>query len=169
MIIGKISGARTLDNPDETWCVEAAAVTRSQARKSTESKPLKVGEATNQMAVTKDKLIQLQGEDPSPSKYMTKEAPLVRNGKEISHAKRKRILYRITKKIYVEKGDKARTGNDEKDLKIAANAEMLMNEEIPSIDEDSLLELGTYKQKEDVSDVKLETELDDSQSRHCKP
>ena len=41
---------------------------------------------------------------------------------------------------------------------------MLSDEEIPSIDEDSLLELGTCKQKEDASDVKLGTELDDSQS-----
>ena len=39
LIIGNILGARTPDNPDETWCVEAAAVTQSQARKSTESKP----------------------------------------------------------------------------------------------------------------------------------
>ena len=103
LIIGNISGARALDDPDETWCVEAAAVIRSQARKSTESKPLKVAEATNQMAVTKDKLIQLQGEDPSVLKYMTKEAPLVRNGKEISHVKRKGTLYRITKRVDVGK------------------------------------------------------------------
>ena len=83
--------------------MEAAAVTLSQARKSTESKPFKVAEATNQMAVTKDKLIQLQGQDPSLSKYMTKEAPLVKNRKEINHVKRKGVLNRITKKIDVEK------------------------------------------------------------------
>ena len=59
LIIGNIPGARAPDNPDEARCVEAAAVTRSQARRSTESKPLKVVEATNQMTVTKDKLIQL--------------------------------------------------------------------------------------------------------------
>ena len=65
LIIGDIPGARSPDDPDETWCVEAAAFTRSQARKSTDSKPLKVAEETNQMAVTKNKLlIQLQGEDP---------------------------------------------------------------------------------------------------------
>ena len=34
---------------------------------------------------------------------MTKEAPLVRNGKEISHVKQKEIFYRITKKVDVEK------------------------------------------------------------------
>ena len=59
LIVGNIPGARAPDDPDETWCVEAAAFTRSQARKSTESKPLKVAEATNQTPVTKDKLIQL--------------------------------------------------------------------------------------------------------------
>ena len=57
LIIGNIPGARAPDNPDETWCVEAATVTRSEVRKRTESKPLKVAEATNQMAVTKNKLI----------------------------------------------------------------------------------------------------------------
>ena len=45
LIIGNIPGARVPDDPDKTWCVEAAAVTLSQARKSTESKPLKVTEA----------------------------------------------------------------------------------------------------------------------------
>ena len=103
LIIGNIPGARAPDDPDETWCVEAAAVTRSQPRKSTESKPLKLAKAMNQMAVTKNKLIQLQGENPSLSKYMTEEAPLVRNGKEISHVKRKEILYRITKGVDVGK------------------------------------------------------------------
>ena len=109
------------------------------------------------MDVTKDKLVQLQGEDPSLSKYMTKEAPLVKNGKEISHVKRKGILNRTTEKIDVEKEDEARIGNEKEDLKILASAEMLVNEEMLSIDKDSLLELGTYKQKENVSE--LETEL----------
>ena len=61
--------------------------------------------------------------------------------------------------------DEAKTGNEEEDLNIAAGAEMSLDEEIPSIDKDLLLELGTYKQKQDVSDVKLGTELDESQSR----
>ena len=103
LIIGNIPGARAPDNLDETWCVKAAAVTRSQATMSTETKPVKFAEVTNQMVATKNKLIQLQGEDPSLSKYMTKEAPLVRKGKNISHVKRKGSLYRITKKIDVEK------------------------------------------------------------------
>ena len=47
LIIGNIPGARAPNDPDETWCVEAAAVTRSQARKSAETKPLKVAEATS--------------------------------------------------------------------------------------------------------------------------
>ena len=45
---------------------------------------------------------------------------------------------------------------------------MLLDEEIPGIDEDLLLELGIYKQKEDASDVKLGTELDDSQSQQLQ-
>ena len=103
LIIGNILGARAPDDPDETWCVEATAVTRSQARKTTESKPLKVAEATNQMSVTKNKLIQFQREDPSLLKYMTKETPLVKNGKEINHENQKGILYRITKRVDVGK------------------------------------------------------------------
>ena len=38
----------------------------------------------------------------------------------------------------------------------------------PGIDEDPLLEFPTYKQKKDVSDVKLGTALDDSQSRQLQ-
>ena len=60
LIIGNILEARAPDDPDEIWCVKAKAVTRSQARMSTETKPLKVAEVTNQMAVTKNKLTQLQ-------------------------------------------------------------------------------------------------------------
>ena len=51
---------------------------------------------------------------------------------------------------------------------MAASAEMLLDEEIPNIDEDLLLELGKYKQKENVGDVKLGTELDDSQSQQLQ-
>ena len=36
LIIENIPGARASNDPDKTWCVEAAAVTRSEARKSTE-------------------------------------------------------------------------------------------------------------------------------------
>ena len=103
LIIGNIPEARAHDNPNETWCVEAAAVTRSKVGNSAESKPLKVAEAMNKMAVTKNKFIQLQGEDQSLSNYMTKEAPLFKNRREVSHVKRKGMLYRITKKIDVEK------------------------------------------------------------------
>ena len=114
---------------------------------------------------------------------MTKKVTLVKNGREISHVKGKGILYRITKKIdvnkeknyhvnmlkkYYDREDEAETGNEKEDLNIVASAEMLLDEETLSIDEDLLLELGTYKQKEDVNHVKLGTELNDSQSRQLQ-
>ena len=71
-------------------------------------------------------------------------------------------------KNYYVREDEAKTGNEKEDLKIAASAKMLLDEEIRSIHEDLLLELGTYKQKEDVSHVKLGMELDDSQSRQLQ-
>ena len=71
-------------------------------------------------------------------------------------------------KKYYAREDEVKTEIEKEDLKMSAGAEMLMDEEMPSIDEDSLLELGTYKQKEDVSDVKLGTELGDSQSRQLQ-
>ena len=43
-----------------------------------------------------------------------------------------------------------------------------MDEETPSIDEDLLLESKTYRQKENIGDIKLGTELDDSQSRQLQ-
>ena len=120
------------------------------------------------MDVTKDKLIQLQGEDPSLSRYMTKKAPLIRNGKEVSHVKKKGILCRTTEKIDVEKEDEVKTGNEKEDLKISASVKMLVDVETSSLDEYLLLELETYKQKEDTGDVKLGTELGDSQSRQLQ-
>ena len=85
---------------------------------------------------------------------------LVRNKEKNYHAN-------MLKKYYARE-DEAKTEIEKEDLKMSAGAEMLMDEEMPSIDEDSLLELGTYKQKEDVSDVKLGTELGDSQSRQLQ-
>ena len=84
----------------------------------------------------------------------------VRNKEKNYHAN-------ILKKYYARE-DEAKTRNEKEDLKISASVEMLVDEEMPSIDEDSLLELGTYKQKEDVSDVKLGTELGNSQSRQLQ-
>ena len=52
-----IYGARAPNDSDETWCVKAAAITRSQSRISTEAKPLKVAEVTDQLAMTKNRLI----------------------------------------------------------------------------------------------------------------
>ena len=43
-------------------------------------------------------------------------------------------------KKYYAREDEAKTGNEKEDLKISASAEMLVDEEIPSIDEDLLLE-----------------------------
>ena len=43
--------------------------------------------------------------------------------------------------------DKAKTGNEKENLEIAARAEILLDEETPSIDEELLLELGMYRQK----------------------
>ena len=69
----------------------------------------------------------------------------------------------MLKKYYAGE-DEIETGN-KKDLKLAASAKALLDDNTQNIDEDSLLELGTYRQKENVSDVKLGTELNDSQSR----
>ena len=69
---------------------------------------------------------------------------------------------------YYAREDEAKTGNEKGDLKISASAKMLVDAETPSIDEDSLLELGIYKQKEDVGDVKLGIELGDSRSRQLQ-
>ena len=57
LIMRNIYGARAPNDSDETWCVKAAAITRSQSRISTEAKPLKVAEVTDQLAMTKNRLI----------------------------------------------------------------------------------------------------------------
>ena len=69
---------------------------------------------------------------------------------------------------YYARENEAKTGNEKKHLRISTCVEMLLDGEIPRVDEDSLLELPTNKQKKDVSDVKLVTELDDSRSRQLQ-
>ena len=60
LIIENIPEARAPDDSDETWCVKAATITRSQqSRISHETKPLKVAEVTGQLVITKDRLTQL--------------------------------------------------------------------------------------------------------------
>ena len=71
-------------------------------------------------------------------------------------------------KKYYARDDKAKSESENEDLKVAASAKVLLDEETPSIDEKSLLELGTYRQKESVSDVQLGTELNNSQSRQLQ-
>ena len=86
------------------------------------------------------------------------------NGYKISVGNKEKNYHANMLKKYYAREDEAKTRNKKEDLKISAKAEMLVSEEMPSIDEDSLLKLGTYKQKENVSDVKLGTDLGDSQS-----
>ena len=83
LIIGNIARSRDSDDLDETWCVKAAAITRSQSRISTEGKPLRVAEVTDKLAITKDRLTQLQEKESSLSNYIKKKAPLVRNGNKL--------------------------------------------------------------------------------------
>ena len=79
LIIGNISKARAHNDPDETWYVKAATVIRAQIRLSTETKTLKIAEVTDQLAVTRKKLIQLQQEHLSLFKYTMEEILLVKN------------------------------------------------------------------------------------------
>ena len=83
LIIGNIARSRDSDDLDETWCVKAAAITRSQSGISTERKPLRVAEVMDKLAVTKDRLTQLQEKESSLSNYIKKKGPLVRNGKKL--------------------------------------------------------------------------------------
>ena len=71
-------------------------------------------------------------------------------------------------KKYYAREDEAKTRKEKEDLKIAASAEILLDEGTPSIDEDWLLELSMYRQKENVSEVKLGAVLNDSQSRQLQ-
>ena len=77
-----IPRAKASNDPDKTWCVKAAAVTRSQSEMSKEDKLLKVVEIKDQLAITRDKLIQLQEEESFRLKYMKEKGLPVKNGKE---------------------------------------------------------------------------------------
>ena len=66
--------------------------------------------------------------------------------------KEKNYYAYMLKKYYIREDEETR--NEKEDLKMETSAEVLLDEETPSIDEDLLLELDTYRQKKNVSDVK---------------
>ena len=68
---------------------------------------------------------------------------------------RKKFLLLICLKTIVSK-NKAES-KSEKDLKVTASDKFLLKVQTPSIDKKSLLELGTHRLKESVSDVRLVT------------
>ena len=74
------------------------------------------------------------------------------NGYKISDGKEKNYYYANMLKNYYGREDE----------------EVELKEKIPRIYEKSLLEFGTCRQKENVSDIKLGTELSDSQGRQLK-
>ena len=71
-------------------------------------------------------------------------------------------------KKYYAREEKTENENEKEDLKVTASSEVLFEEKILSIDEELLLKLGMYRQNESVSDVRLRTELNDSQSKVTK-
>ena len=80
--------------------------------------------------------------------------------------KEKNYYVNMLKKCYARK--KEQKTKKKENLKITASKDVTLVEETSSIYEKPQLELGTYRQKENVSDVKLRTELNDSQSRQLQ-
>ena len=70
LIIGNVSGARGLCDPNPEWGVVMTAVaTRAQARSGKDAKPLKMKEVTDKMSINKKDLIKLPEEDPTLQKF----------------------------------------------------------------------------------------------------
>ena len=57
----------------------------------------------DQLTITREKLIQSQEEDSSLFKYLKKEGPLLRKGKETNYVKQKGVMHRFVKKFCSEK------------------------------------------------------------------
>ena len=68
--------------------------------------------------------------------------------------------------MYLARESASESESKKEAFKVTASAEVLLEKEKPSIDKVSLLELGKYRQKEDLGDVRLETELTDSQNKY---
>ena len=103
LIIGNVPGARKPNDPNPEWEVVAATVTRAQARKLGNRKPLKVKEATSKMAVDKEELVRLQ-EDSTLQKFKEAKGTETGKGYRITYEKRGGIWYRIRQRKY-EVGD----------------------------------------------------------------
>ena len=66
---------------------------------------MKVAEIANQLATTRENIIQLQENEISLSMNTKKKGQLVRNGKETSHMKRKEIMCGLTKTVGAQKDE----------------------------------------------------------------
>ena len=95
LIIGNVPEAREPSDPNPEWGVVAAVVTRAQARKSKETKPLKVNDVTAKIAVNKADLIKLQEEDSTLQKFKDLKDAETRKGYLVSYEKRGGIWYRL--------------------------------------------------------------------------
>ena len=70
--------------------------------------------------------------------------------------------------MYLARECEAENESEKEAFKVTASAEVLLEKEKPSMDKESLLELGMYRQKENVGDVRLETELNDNQNKYTR-
>ncbi|KAK7484344.1 hypothetical protein BaRGS_00024469 [Batillaria attramentaria] len=96
LIIGNVKGARDAEDPDPEWRPETCAVTtRSQARKSDQTIPLKVASSPEAAVVDRAKLVELQKADPTLTKLKSQTKPVTRKGREITFQTHNDILYRI--------------------------------------------------------------------------
>ena len=77
--------ARKPYDPNLTWGVVTAAVTKAQTRDRGDSKPLNVKEMTSRMVVDEEKLISLQEEDSSLQKFKEAKGTETRKGYAVSY------------------------------------------------------------------------------------
>ncbi|GFR71497.1 zinc finger protein [Elysia marginata] len=93
VIVEKVDGARSLEDPDKSVMVYAAT-TRAQAKRDAVTKPLRVPDMERHGGVDREQLIKLQQEDPRIQELVDAGRTSRRGGKVVSFKKARGIVYR---------------------------------------------------------------------------
>ena len=162
LIIGNVPGAREPSDPNPEWGLEADVVTREKVRENKETKPLEVKEVATKTEANKADLIELKEEGSTSQKFKNLKNAITRNRiEETAMPDRRDIPGEAREEARVgtegvQGGHSQATAVGEASVNaIGVSADVAREQEEDSIDEEELLELAGFQQKESIHDVCL--------------
>ena len=94
LIIENMRGARNPNDPDSSWGIIAATITRAQAQQEGVLKPLKVKEVTSRYLVRKEELCRMRNDNEDLKIFAEKKETVKRGEYEVKFERYRSIFYR---------------------------------------------------------------------------